>query len=234
MRTLAPLLFLSSMVVACASESDLKGDLSTNQPTTETKPGVDDGTDGVTDTWNPSTDPWTFDTALPSDADADVDADADGDADADADADSDADADADSDADSDADADADSDADADADSDADADADSDADADADSDADADADTDADADADTDTDTDTGTGTGIPSGDTGLTDDQICINASQIAGYLDQFQTAYDKKVLYCHSGSGGNWTFVDSDISSCVPHLMNHSYDIFPTTGCDS
>ena len=210
MRTLAPLLFLSSMVVACASESDLKGDLSTNQPTTETKPGVDDGTDGVTDTWNPSTDPWTFDTALPSDADADVDADADGDADADADADSDADADADSDADSDADA------------------------DADSDADADADTDADADADTDTDTDTGTGTGIPSGDTGLTDDQICINASQIAGYLDQFQTAYDKKVLYCHSGSGGNWTFVDSDISSCVPHLMNHSYDIFPTTGCDS
>lgn len=84
---------------------------------------------------------------------------------------------------------------------------------------------------------TGTGTGEPGTgstiDTGLTDEQICTYAASLAGYLDRYQTAGDGHVLYCHSSGGSNWTFVDSNISSCLPHL-NHAYDVFPTTGCDS
>jgi hypothetical protein len=127
------------------------------------------------------------------------------------------------------DTDADTDTDTDADTDADADADSDADTDTDADTDADADADADADTDTDTDTDT-----VPWIDTGLTDQEICEEAARIAGYLDPYQTPGDGKVLYCHSGGGPNYTFVDSDISSCLTHLSNHASDVFPTTGCDS
>ena len=129
--------------------------------------------------------------------------------------------------------DTDTDADADADADADVDADTDSDADADGDSDADADADGDADVDTDTDTDTDTDN-TPFIDTGLTDQEICENAAVIAGYLDPYQTPYDGKVLYCHSGGGTSYTFVDSDISSCGSHLTGHANDVFPTTGCDS
>jgi hypothetical protein len=70
-------------------------------------------------------------------------------------------------------------------------------------------------------------------DTGLTDDEICDRAASLAGYLDAWQTAGDGRVYYCHSSSGTNWVFVESDISSCIPHL-NHNYAVFPTTGCDT
>ena len=35
------------------------------------------------------------------------------------------------------------------------------------------------------------------------------------------------------AGSGNNYTRIDTDISSCLPHL-NHRNDVFPTTGCDT
>ena len=196
-------LVMALAIAACSSESDIKGDLETNGPTTMDAPATH--TTSLTnddDPYSEPTDPpWTWDTA--ADGDADTDADADGDSDADADGDSDADADGDSDA------------------------------DADGDSDADADADGDTDTDTDADTDTGT---FPDLDTGLTGEEICAlaYAYPTANYLDPLQTPYDNKVLYCHNGGGSNWTFVDSDISACMPHLQNHSGDIFPTTGCDS
>jgi hypothetical protein len=58
-------------------------------------------------------------------------------------------------------------------------------------------------------------------------------AASLAGYLDPWQTPLDGRVYYCHSSSGSNWNFVESDISSCLPHI-NHNYDVFPTTGCDT
>jgi hypothetical protein len=86
-------------------------------------------------------------------------------------------------------------------------------------------------------TGTGTGTtGTPPTDSGLTppsDQDLCNDAATLVGYLDQFQTPGDDRVLYCHSGAGGSWNFVESNISSCLPHL-NHNFDVFPTTGCDS
>ena len=180
-------LVMALAIAACSSESDIKGDLETNGPTTMDAPATH--TTSLTnddDPYSEPTDPpWTWDTA--ADGDADTDADADGDSDADADGDSDADA------------------------------------------------DADGDTDTDTDADTDTGT-FPDLDTGLTGEEICAlaYAYPTANYLDPLQTPYDNKVLYCHNGGGSNWTFVDSDISACMPHLQNHSGDIFPTTGCDS
>ncbi len=101
----------------------------------------------------------------------------------------------------------------------------------DADADVDADSDADSDVDVDTDADPSEPPAQP--DTGLTDDEICESADALAGYLDPWQTAGDGRVYYCHSSSGSNWVFIESDISSCLPHL-NHGFDIFPTTGCDS
>ena len=228
-------LVMALAIAACSSESDIKGDLETNGPTTMDAPATH--TTSLTnddDPYSEPTDPpWTWDTA--ADGDADTDADADGDSDADADGDSDADADGDSDADADGDSDADADGDSDADADGDSDADADGDSDADADGDSDADADADGDTDTDTDADTDTGT-FPDLDTGLTGEEICAlaYAYPTANYLDPLQTPYDNKVLYCHNGGGSNWTFVDSDISACMPHLQNHSGDIFPTTGCDS
>jgi hypothetical protein len=73
--------------------------------------------------------------------------------------------------------------------------------------------------------DSGTGGEIP--------DDACVLASEIDGYLDAFQTAGDGRVLYCHSGSGKSFVFVDSDIDSCLAHL-DHRGDVFPTTLCDS
>lgn len=70
-------------------------------------------------------------------------------------------------------------------------------------------------------------------DTGLTDDELCEAAAALSSILDPYQTEGDSRVTYCHSSSGSNWHLIDSDISSCLPHL-NHSYDVFPTTGCDS
>ena len=98
--------------------------------------------------------------------------------------------------------------------------------DTDTDADSDSDTDADTDADSDSDTDIDTGSlYIPQ--------DACEYAVQIDGYLDQFETAGDGRVLYCHSGSGHNYNLVESSVDSCIPHLA-HIFDIFPTTLCGS
>ncbi|MCA9493359.1 MAG: hypothetical protein KC621_25685, partial [Myxococcales bacterium] len=79
----------------------------------------------------------------------------------------------------------------------------------------------------------GTGSGgTATGGTPTTDQELCERAAGLAGYLDQWQTAGDGRVYYCHSSSG-NYTFVESDISSCLPHL-NHNFDVFPSTGCDT
>jgi hypothetical protein len=64
-------------------------------------------------------------------------------------------------------------------------------------------------------------------------EEICELAANLTGYLDRFQTAGDGRVLYCHSGSGDGYNLVDSDIDSCSAHL-DHRYDVFPSTGCDS
>ena len=65
------------------------------------------------------------------------------------------------------------------------------------------------------------------------EDDLCSKAARTAGYLDKFQTAGDGKVLYCHRGGGPHYVLVDSDISSCLPHL-DHENDVFPSTLCDS
>ena len=70
-------------------------------------------------------------------------------------------------------------------------------------------------------------------DTGLTDDEFCQKAATLSGFLDGFQTPDDGKVVFCHSGSGSHYSKNDTDISACLPHL-NHTNDVFPTTGCDS
>jgi hypothetical protein len=64
-------------------------------------------------------------------------------------------------------------------------------------------------------------------------DDTCERAANISGYLDRFQVAGDGRVLYCHSSSGRGFVVIASDISSCLPHL-DHRYDIFPTSLCDS
>jgi hypothetical protein len=61
----------------------------------------------------------------------------------------------------------------------------------------------------------------------------CLLAETIFGWLDQFQVPNDGKVYFCHSGTGGSYTIVNSDISSCQAHT-SHPYDKFPTTICDS
>jgi hypothetical protein len=70
-------------------------------------------------------------------------------------------------------------------------------------------------------------------DPDLTEDQICEKAAALTITLDPYQTPDDGRVVYCHSGSGGGYNYIESDISSCLPHL-NHDYDVFPTTGCDN
>jgi hypothetical protein len=101
----------------------------------------------------------------------------------------------------------------------------DADTDTDGDTDADADTDGDTDGDTDADADTDT-------DVPEIPDDACEQAVELDGYLDQFEVPGDGRVFYCHSGSG-NYVQIESNISSCLPHL-NHSHDVFPTTLCGS
>ena len=62
---------------------------------------------------------------------------------------------------------------------------------------------------------------------------LCDFASLVTGFLDQFQTPYDGKVIFCHSSSGNSYTQIDTNNSSCLTHI-NHAYDIFPTTLCDT
>lgn len=64
-------------------------------------------------------------------------------------------------------------------------------------------------------------------------DADCVVASNIADHLDPFQVPGDGRVRYCHRTSPGNWVMIETDISSCVPHI-HHDLDIFPTTICDS
>jgi hypothetical protein len=80
--------------------------------------------------------------------------------------------------------------------------------------------------------DTGTSSTGDSG-TGEIPDDVCELAAATSGYLDAFETPGDGRVLYCHSGSGKSYVFVDSDIDSCLAHL-DHRGDVFPTTLCDS
>ena len=80
---------------------------------------------------------------------------------------------------------------------------------------------------------TGSGTGGWTGTTDTATWDECDWAQAVAGWLDGLQTPYDGRVLYCHSSSGTNFVFVDSDINSCLTHV-GHAYDIFPTTLCDS
>lgn len=72
------------------------------------------------------------------------------------------------------------------------------------------------------------------GDTGESDPyDACEEALNFAEALDRYQVEGDGRVLYCHSSSGHNLVLVDSSIDSCLTHL-DHRYDIFPTTLCDS
>ncbi|MFZ5475750.1 MAG: hypothetical protein ACOZNI_03150 [Myxococcota bacterium] len=72
------------------------------------------------------------------------------------------------------------------------------------------------------------------GDTGDVDvDDVCRLAANLTGYLDDFQTPEDGKVVFCHSGSGEDYVLVDSDVDACSAHVQ-HRWDVFPTTGCDS
>ena len=61
----------------------------------------------------------------------------------------------------------------------------------------------------------------------------CETAGNLTEYLDTFQVTGDDRVLYCHGTGGGNFVLVESDISACFPHL-DHRFDVFPATGCDS
>lgn len=81
----------------------------------------------------------------------------------------------------------------------------------------------------------GTTTAIdpPTTPTDIPEEDICEKAAALTITLDPFQTPSDGRVYYCHSGSGNSYNYIETDISSCLPHL-NHDYDIFPTTGCDS
>jgi hypothetical protein len=85
----------------------------------------------------------------------------------------------------------------------------------------------------DDDDDNGSETGTPGTDTDLTEEEICEAAAALTITLDPYQTPDDGKVIYCHSSSGGSYNYIDSNISSCLPHL-NHNYDVFPTSGCDT
>ena len=80
----------------------------------------------------------------------------------------------------------------------------------------------------------GTDPGAPQpGDSGFDEDAFCQEAATLAGYLDPYQSADDGRVLFCHSGSGSHYNLIETDISSCLPHL-SHASDVFPTSGCDT
>jgi hypothetical protein len=71
---------------------------------------------------------------------------------------------------------------------------------------------------------------VPTDPTG---DEICELAAALVIELDPYQTPGDGRVVYCHAGGGTNIHYIETDISSCLPHI-NHPGDVFPTTGCDS
>jgi hypothetical protein len=66
---------------------------------------------------------------------------------------------------------------------------------------------------------------------------VCDWASQIAGFLDQYNVAYDGKVVFCHatSGTGASLSYTLNDVSNnaCLTHI-GHLDDVFPTSICDS
>jgi hypothetical protein len=74
---------------------------------------------------------------------------------------------------------------------------------------------------------------VPEEDSGDDMDAICDLAQNITSYLDDYQTPGDGRVLYCHSGSGHSYNLVDSDVDACSAHL-DHDWDVFPSTGCDT
>lgn len=78
------------------------------------------------------------------------------------------------------------------------------------------------------------GSSLFTGDTASgPDPDVCERAENLTAYLDRFQVPDDGHVLYCHGTGGGGFVLVDSNISSCFPHL-DHRWDVFPSTGCDS
>lgn len=62
---------------------------------------------------------------------------------------------------------------------------------------------------------------------------VCVVTENLTQWLDTFQVTGDARVLYCHGTGGGQFVLVESDISACFPHL-DHRWDVFPSTGCDS
>ncbi|MFN7145426.1 MAG: hypothetical protein ACK4YP_16755 [Myxococcota bacterium] len=80
--------------------------------------------------------------------------------------------------------------------------------------------------------DPGSGAVPDTGDPGDVED-TCAIAENLTGHLDRYQTPGDGRVLYCHGTGSGRFVLVESDISSCFPHL-DHRHDVFPSTGCDS
>ncbi|MEZ4241082.1 MAG: hypothetical protein R3F59_33960 [Myxococcota bacterium] len=78
---------------------------------------------------------------------------------------------------------------------------------------------------------TGTGTSVLPPD--ATGDEICTAAAALASVLDPYQIPDDGRVFFCHGGGGTNLHYIETDISSCLPHI-DHPSDVFPTTGCDS
>lgn len=84
----------------------------------------------------------------------------------------------------------------------------------------------------------GDDTGGGGGDTGTPwdgedADDFCDKASRVTGYLDTFQVPDDGRVVFCHRQGGPHFTAIDTSISACMPHL-DHTYDVFPSTLCDS
>ncbi len=70
-------------------------------------------------------------------------------------------------------------------------------------------------------------------DPGTISESDCVKASRVPGWLDQFQTPGDGKVIFCHRNAPGKWSVIDTRIRSCIPHA-GHLRDIFPSTLCDS
>ena len=74
---------------------------------------------------------------------------------------------------------------------------------------------------------------LPYDTDGEIEERDCVIATQVSGWLDQFQTPLDGKVVFCHRTSLGNWTIVDASISACRAHAY-HLLDQFPSSLCDS
>jgi hypothetical protein len=82
--------------------------------------------------------------------------------------------------------------------------------------------------------DTGIGIGDDTGDGGIAgpgdpdfDEEVfCTAAMKDPTLLDDLETWGDDHVMFCHSSGCSNFTFVDSNIDSCLPHL-DHECDVF-------